>query len=283
MPMKLQTEQEIENPPAPMPPEVDPNPPQPPSAPPPETPEEKAHRLEIENAELRGRQSVFEKKPEPIKTAPVETKSAQETQWETTKSTVNSHLSALDDEKFEEQYKMSKADARAQVAQGDQKMQAIKTNERTARMEAENRLYRKYQDYGEFENEVRESIADAAPEIRQDPERLSRYLERHYKAASATKPKPPAAPKTPEGNPMNRRIVNQDFVPPNPSANPTNQKNLQSRKPGEIAPENAKYCKAFGVETEEERQSFMKPEIEMNMGGGIVLRDPAKGFEKIKP
>jgi len=249
----------------------------PPTPPPPapESTEEKLRKLELENAELRGKASVLEKPKEEPKPSFVESKSPREVQWEQTKTTVTGHISSMSDEDFEAAYKMSKDQARAQVAQGDQQLYTEKMNERTARMEAENRLYRKFPDYSDFEDEIREAVNDAAPEIRQDPTRLMKYLERHYKAAKAGRP----APK-PKEDPMNRRVIDGGFEKPNPAPD-------LNRPPAprteEMKEDHRAICQNFGIETEEERKQFMGNEIPMNMGGGIVFRNSKKGFEKIKP
>ena len=288
---------EIENPnPTPTPTPPEPAPPAPEPTPPPqppvnETPEQKAHRLEIENAELRGKTSVLEKQPEPKPAEPAPLpRSEKEIQWEQTKTIANGHINTLSDEDFEQRYKASKAQVQGQIAAGDAQLANEKTLERTTKIEAENKMYAKYgPEYAEVADQMDHILMDAAPEVKKDPKRLANYLDRQFKAIR--KPKtPPKAPATPPpGDPMNRgRITN--FDTPNPI--PAPPKNPEAPKETPVDSSVSHIINAFGTQrpedritSEEERKRFESPNIPMNLGksGGknVVFRDPKKGFERV--
>jgi len=275
-------------PPAPgVPPAPEPTPP--PASP--ETAEQKAYRLEIENAELRGKTSVLEKQPEPKPAAPEPIpRSQREIQWDQTKVIVNGHINTMSDDDFESRYNYKKAEAQNQIVQGDNQLINEKTIERTTKMEAENKLYAKYgNDYGEVSDEMNRILMDAAPEVKSNPTRLTSYLERQFKAIRKPKKDPAPSPASPPtGDPMNKRITNFDIhapipAPPNPNAAP---------KETPIDPSIAHIINAFGTQSsddritsEEERKQYESPNIRMDLGktGGkrVVFRDPKKGFERI--
>jgi len=136
-----------------------------------------------------GQKPTEEKKPEPAL-------DPEEQRWNDTKSRVMSDVGQMDDERFQEVYKMSKAEARIQVQEQDSYRAQVKSNERTARIEAESRLAMKYgQDFGEVAGDVRKFVAELSPEVRQDPDRLERALEREFKLIRSEKPKPKEEPK----------------------------------------------------------------------------------------
>jgi len=291
MTVALRSELEKETPPnptpAPTPPVPDPTPPAPVAppiqepTPPVETPEQKSHRLEIENAELRGKTSVLEKPPEPKEPAPMP-RSQKELQWEQTKVLVNGHINSMSDEDFETHYKFNKATAQGQIVSGDNTISAEKTAERTTKIEAENKLYAKYgPEYAEVADEMTGIISDASPEVRNDPVRLAKFLERQFKAIRKPKKEEPPAPPAPPGDPMQRRITN--FDTPNPIPAPPAKEGETKKTP--VDPSMAHITKAFGIESEEERKQYESPNIRMDLGrsGGknVVFRDPKKGFERI--
>ena len=233
-----------------------------------ETVEEKAHRLELELAEAKGKLSVSQ--PSPRAETPL-TLNAQEVQWQNTKNQVFGDASALSDEDFSERYKMSKADAKLQIYQYDNQIKDQKMAERTARMEAENTLLAKYgKEYGEVSDKVREAIQDASPEVRQDPEKLSRYLERSFKSiqVETLKPKPVFRR---EETPI-RRIVN-DFERPSVS-NSSEEKSKNKDKNDALEPEFAPLAAQFGITSKSERDQYRidkNPYIEMDFGSGVTF------------
>lgn len=279
MPAVLKSELEKNNDPQPLPPA-----PAPAAIPPvsePETPEQKSHRLELENAELRGKTSVLEKEPPAQEPAPMP-RPQRELQWEQTKILVNGHIGSMTEEDFETKYGVSKSIAQGQIVTGDQQISTEKTAERTTKMEAENKLYAKYgPEYAEVADEMSSIILEASPEVRNDPKRLASYIERQFKAIRKPKKEEPKAPVPVSGDPMQRRISNFDNSDPipAPAANPNEPKKTP------VDPSFSHILKQFKIDSEEERQKYMSENIRMDMGrsGGksVILADEKKGFERV--
>jgi hypothetical protein len=233
--------------------------------------DDRVRKLEIELAEMRGRESARKEEPKAPAVDP------QEAQYQQTKQLVLNEAAALDDESFAEKYKMSKADARIHFMSVDLERSKIRQSEETASLSAENRLLAKYgKDYADQREELRSAIADAAPEVRQNADRLEKYLERQFKAiAPETKPAP-AAKKEPT---VTRRVIDPGFVPPSATPSPSERPALS--KGDEIAAEDRKLAEAFGLTSEKERRELAEtPFVEVRFRN-TRMTPKGKGWERI--
>lgn len=241
--------------------------------PPQEPPAESRERaLEIENAELRGRADALKEVAVPGKK---DSNSANEA-W---KATVLQDVNGMADDDFRMKYRCEKYQATSAILEHEFKTSSSQQKQQIAELRAENRLSAKYgKDFFELKSEIDEVVAMAAPEVRQDPDRLSKLMERAYLASS--KDRKPAAAK-PAGQPNGgdvRRIVS-NFEKPTPAPSGGSRKEPET----DLLPENyRKLGGAFNLKSEKERKELMESDyVPMNLGGGLVFRDPAKGVEKV--
>jgi hypothetical protein len=225
--------------------------------------DEEKRKLEIENAELRGKASAFET----ISKNSISSKEpTQADQW---KSTALADINGLNDDDFQTKYKYSKLQVNSAILQNDFQTQTVAQNQKFAKIEAENKIVTKHPDFFEYSKEIQDAIDEVAPEVRQDPERLAKVMERAYLAASKGSTK--------KENVVERKHITTGFEKPSPKREVSKQNDND-----EIPEEFSKTCKAFGLTSEKERKSLMESiYVETNFGNGIVLRDPEKGFEKI--
>lgn len=238
--------------------------------------EDKARKLEIELAEARGKLSVLNQPsaPQPEKTNPAEE------QYFRTKQVVQTDISAMDDDAFRTKYNMTKADVKIHFMEYERNLESQKTSEKVAKMEAENEILSKYgSSYAKYKSEVNKAIEDASPEVRKDPARLSKFIERTYLALSRDEKdeKPTKIQPKKEGETMNRRIAN-DFDAPTPRHDVADR---NKEKNDSLEGEDLEIGRHFGITTKSEREKYNGRHLEMNFGHGVVLRDPKKGFEKI--
>jgi hypothetical protein len=237
---------------------------------------EKSHKLELELAEARGKLSVLnQNQPSSQKSNP------QEEQYLRTKSVVFSDMGALDEESFQKKYGATKSDIKIHYVEYERNIESQKMNEKVSKMEAESEILAKYPtSYPKYKAQIQEAIDDAAPEVRKDPARLAKFIERTYWALSRDEKKEPQAPRTKskDGEPMRRPIVN-DFDAPNPTSSESKDRNRE--KNDNLEGEDLEIGRHFGMTTKSEREKYSSRNLEMNFGGGVVLRDAKKGFEKI--
>lgn len=225
--------------------------------------DEEKRKLELENAELRGKASAFEAIS---KNVPHGTTATQADQW---KTTALSDINTLNDDEFQTKYKYSKLQVNSAILQNDFQTQTTSQNQKFAKIEAENKLISRHSDFFEYKNEIQDAIDEVAPEIRQDPERLAKVMERAYLAASKGSAKK-------ETN-VERKNISTGFEKPSPKREVSKQ-----NESDEIPAEFAAPCKAFGLTSEKERKALMESNyVETHFGNGYVLRDSEKGFEKI--
>lgn len=227
-----------------------------------------AKKLELENAELKGRISAFESI---AKSTPQPQTQNQADAW---KQVAYNDINTLDDDEFETKYKNKKHQVSAAILEYEIKTQSAQTRQEVAELKAENKLMSKYPDLHKYDNVIREALTDSSPEVKQDPERLARVMERAYLAAAKENP----APKKKEES-MERRQIQANFEKPSPkfAGNP-GKGNENDEIPGEFAP----ICRAFGIQSEKERRALMETdEVETDYGNGIVFRRSEKGFEKV--
>lgn len=226
---------------------------------------ERLRKLELDNAEMRGRLSALqEKKPTAVD------------QFQQTKLRVLTDINQMDDEQFEKLYKMQKHQASMAVMEQENAATKAESRRAVAEAEAKTELGIKYgTSFYEMKSQIEEALEDLSPEVRQDPKKLARYMERQY-LALATQVKPKKATEKEEP----RRRITPDFEQPNPVAI---EKVKKSEDDEEITEVDRPLAKAMGLKTEKERKEYMTDFVPMNLGGGVVFRDPEKGFERVEP
>jgi len=227
--------------------------------------DEAARKLELENAELKGKVSAFQ---EISKNVPRETSQANPDQW---KINAIQDSNSLNDEEFFNKYKHTKLQAAQAIHEYEIKNLSESQSRKFAKIEAENKLLSKYPDLYEHDASIQEAINDASPEVRSDPDRLAKAIERAYLANQKGSAKP-------KGEPMERKQISSGFEKPLPRSGGVSRKEESDAIPEEYA----YICKKMGITSEKERQKWMKSDdIETHFGDGIVLRDREKGFEKV--
>lgn len=226
-------------------------------------------KLSLENAELKGRLSALESIQKSSPGAP-QTIDQQEA-W---KNQALQDINILDDEEFQTKYKHQKFQVNSAILQYDFNKQTVEQKRQLAELRAENSLMSKYQDFSEYRSAVQDAVDDSSIEVRQDPARLQKVMERAYLAASRENP---VSPKRKEDS-MERRMIQSQFEKPRPKNDGIPSKVETDKIPPEFSP----ICKAFGLTSEKERQELMKSDdVETHYGDGIVFRDREKGFEKV--
>lgn len=219
---------------------------------------ETSRKLEIENAKLKGIVEGIEKANKPV---------SRETPQDNWKAVALSDINVLNDEEFETKYKHSKIQATTAIIQYDDQKRDLSTNQKFAKIEAENKLLRKYPDLDEHSREIQEAIDDASPEVKQDPERLSKVIERAYLASKPTQPK---------GEKVERKQIQSNFEKPTQRAIAPKVEN------DEIPVEFREVNRKFGITSEKERKALMESDdVPTEFGNGIIFRNSEKGFEKI--
>jgi hypothetical protein len=229
-----------------------------------ETPEQKAHRLEVENAELRGRNSVLDKN----KPAAADQRAA----LQNAKTNVFTDANNLSDEDFEGRYKMSKSVAMSSVLEQENRFTAQETKRLNAEARAEAQLSAELgAEFYRYKDKI--NLDDLSEEARQDPTRLARFMKTQLKALMTKVPKKSAV--------SDRSKVVTDFDAPQPAAAAKAKEPL--KKSDEIAEEDRELARLMGLDKESDRVRFSSDVVEMDMGGGYVFRDAKKGFEKVEP
>lgn len=221
----------------------------------------RARELELENARLKGR---LEASP----AAPAVDPNA----W---KAAVWADMNGLDEDSFKAKYNgVSKTQASTKMLEDDFQKSTAQTQQQIAELRAENQLASKYPEFFSHKEAVSEAIADASPEVRRDPAKLAKFMERAFLAAKAANPAPAAKPRKP-GEPT-RRVVDPAFVAPtNKGDEPT------PKAKDDIAPEYKSIARAFGIADEAERKKLSESEFcRMDLGGGVFFESPDRGFEK---
>lgn len=228
-------------------------------------------RLKIENAEQRGRLSVLQKAT-----------SAPANNHDQVKLTVFQDANNLSDEDFQTKYKMAKHMATASVLERENAMTKAETRQELAEARASSELSARYgTDYFKYKDQVEDTLADLSSEVRQDPKRLAKHMERVFKAVSGERGA--AKPKSVAGDESRRKVV-KDFEPPINDA--AGKKPANDEHQDEIEEQYRPLAKAIGLSSESERLKFKTicdngEFVPMELGGGVVFADPAKGFEKV--
>ncbi len=226
----------------------------------------------LEAAELRGKLSVLQKAaPDP------------RNNHEQTKLTVFQDANTLSDEDFQKKYNMQKYMATAAVLEQENRRTKSETQQELAEARASSELSARYgTEYFRFKDQIEDTLGDLAPEVRQDPKRLAKHLERTFKALSSEAPKP--KPKVVNAN--DRRQVVSDFD------KPTGERGARKAAEDDAAPDEIEeqyrpLAKAVGLSSESERVKYKAMVdagefVPMDLGGGIRFADPAKGFERVE-
>lgn len=243
---------------------------------------ERIRELELKLAEERGRSSVLEtKKPEQSQPQI----SAEEDQYYKAKAVVMNDAGTLDDESFIKKYNMDKSSVRLHYLEYERRIDQQKNQEQLAKIQAENEILSKYgKTFAKYRSDVTQAIEEAAPEVRRDPSRLAKFMERTYLALSRDEKDEKVVEKTPKakdskaGEPM-RRIVN-DFDAP--SASSAEKDKGRKDEKDELEGEDLEVGRHFGIFTKSEREKYTGRYLEMNFGGGKVFRDPKRGFEQVE-
>lgn len=184
---------------------------------------------------------------------------------------------ALDDEEFKSKYKTEKHRATAALLQDDLQKTKTANSQEIAELRAEQRMGAKYgKDFYDVKTEVDEMLSFASAEVRQDPEKLSKFMEKAYQAARKDKPVEAAGKKVES---VNRSKITGGFSTPMPTGMAAKGKEEDNDL---VVPEYRQIARAFGITSEKERKKLMENDIvPIDFGAGIVFRDPEKGFERI--
>lgn len=227
--------------------------------------------LELENAELRGRANALQE----VTSSSGKNSNAANEEW---KATVLRDVNGMQDEDFRNKYRCEKYQATSAILEHEFKSSSSQQKQQIAELKAENRMSMKFgRDFFDRKKEVDEVVAMASQEVKQDPDKLSKLMERAYMAASKDKPaKQPIPGQVKQGGDV-RRIVSS-FEKPSSSKDSVSKKEPES----DSLPENyRKLGKAFNLTSEKERKELLSTEfVPMELGGGLIFRDPARGVEK---
>lgn len=229
--------------------------------------EEEKRRLEIENAEMRGRLSAIKEQP---KATPVNS-------HEQTKQRVYADVASMDDEQFQSAYKMSKDAAKMTIMERETDMSRKESRRAIAEAEAKAEMGIKYgADFYRYKNHIEEAVADLSDEAKSDPQRLSRAMERIYLSLQKE-----GVIKTTKDD-ARKKIV-PDFEKPMPGGDKT-ERTLEN---DEVVETYRPFSKVFGIRSEKERKDLMKTIDEgefvpMDMGNGYWFKNPARGFERVE-
>lgn len=234
----------------------------------PAAPSARERELEIEKARLEGENSALKKINAP---AAGSTTASQEEQW---KQRVLSDVNTMPEEDFKTKYNCEKHQATSAVITYDQS----KTDQRVSQLQAENRLMSQYgADFNKYQGDIEAAVGDASPEVRKDPVRLAKVMERALLAARSGSPTPaaPRAPANPGGTPVDRKRITNFDKPNDPSPASRGAQPVVDEVPSEFR----EVGRHFKITSEKERQDLMKDDfVEIDFGGGVKFRDPKDGF-----
>lgn len=232
------------------------------------TPEELAlartRELELEKARLEGENAALKSKPDPV-AAPDKY------------AVIWADMNAFSEEEFLNKYKVAKHQASTAILQEQFKNSDTQTKQHMAELKADNQLAAKYPGYHEHRDAVDEALADLAPEVRQDPARLAKAMERAYLASLKDAPKGPE--KINKGEGVHKRVI-EGFEKPTNKA--TDEGKDKKKGSDEVPEEFRKLAKVFDITSESERKKLMESDFcHMDLGGGVSFSDPEKGFERV--
>lgn len=231
--------------------------------------------LEIENAHLKGKLEALQIQPK---------KEAQMSQSERARIQLLNDTNNLTDEQFEGIYKAPKH--QVMVTFLDQQLQNTKfeNQQKLNESEAMQELAGKYgKDFSKYKKDLREALEDLSPAVRQDPERLSRALERQFLALSKLDESVvKKAPIKKKEDDMQRRKIITDFEKPGVAGGDDIKPPSDTSKSDELKPEHKELGSRW-FEKESERKQYLGKvvHVPMNFGNGVVFKDPKKGFEKV--
>ena len=232
--------------------------------------EDSSKKLELENARLQGQLEVLKSTPKPDKVD----------QNERARLQLLNDANNLSDEQFEAVYKATKSQTMTVFLDQQLRLNKQETSQRIFESEAKMELTNKYgKDFTKYKKELNECLEDASPAVRQDPERLTRFLERNFLALS--KDDAPAEKKqvVKKEEDMQRRRIVSDFA--KPGVDGSDLKKNEDPNKDVIKEEYKGLGSRWGIETESERKKYLGKVVyvPMNFGNGVTFSDPKKGFE----
>lgn len=234
------------------------------------TDSEELLNAKLEAAELRGKLSVLQK-----------VQPAQRNNYEQTKITVFQDANTLSDDDFQRKYNMAKHMATASVLEQENRMTKQETKQELAEARASSELSARYgTEYFKFKDQIEDTLNDLSSEVRQDPKRLAKHMERVYKSIATERPLTKAKPISSEDI---RRKITPDFEKPTPEAQA--RKAAEDAASDEIEDQYRPLARAVGLSSESERVKYKAMVdggefVPMELGGGVTFSDPAKGFER---
>lgn len=201
---------------------------------------------------------------------------------EQTKQLVFGDINNLSDEDFQKKYRTSKHAASMTVMDADNRQTKAEARQLHAEAEASVELSSKYADFGKFKSQIRENMADLSEEARQNPERLSKFMERQYLALSRDSERP-----APQKKSDDRRRVVADFEKPQRGAadepREVESDEIKDEIPADSDISNQKLAHLMGVRSEKERKDLAGKDliyVDMELGEGWRFGDPRQGFQK---
>lgn len=227
-------------------------------------PNDRIRELELEKARLEG-----EIRGRSASQAPVQTQGQSDQQI---KQQVWADANMLSDDDFKTKWGTEKYKATTALLEKEVASTATQQRQETALLRAESRMASQHPDFYEVKDQIDELVAMASPEIRQDPEKLAKLMEKGY--AAAVKPTPRA---NAGGRNMNRSRITGGLESPTPQAAPSGR--VENEDKDQLAPEYRELGRWFGITSESERKKLMENDyIEMDLGNGtkLVGRDIVK-------
>lgn len=218
--------------------------------------EDRLRQAEIEKARLEGE----------LKARSEFSKPADNPQQQL-KNQVWADASNLTDDEFRIKWKTEKHLATASFIEKD--LQESKTSQRQelAELKAENRMAAKYKDFYEFKSEIDEMLTYVSPEIKQDPERLYKFMEKSYLGTS--KPKSDFSSVKGGTKTVDRSRISGGFEKPSTRQEVSTKKEEDNDL---IAEADRALARAFGLTSEKERKQYADTSnIPMDLGNGTIL------------
>ena len=237
-------------------------------------PKNREHELELKLARQEGELSALKKNSNP--------QNPQMT-MEQTKNMVFTDVNNMSDEDFRKKYNQSKHSATMAVMDQQDKLTKAETRALHAEVEASQELGSQYgNDFYMFKDKILDSMSDLSEEVKQDPVKIKRAMERAYLAEVATVKK--VGPS--RDNPTRRQIVD-DFAKPKPDAVSLKKEEVDADFSEDIPTgsdiADSRLARNMGLSSREEAKEFSNKEfVPMKMGGGFLFQDPKKGFERVK-
>jgi len=238
------------------------------------SPKKSERDLELENAKLQGKVEALSQKSKQ------NSAQSEVDKQEQLKAQVINHIDTLSDEDFEKSYNMSKVKAYKAISDHDRQLTETRSAESNARLEAKTDLVDKYgKSFQKYKYQIEDAIQDASPEVRKDPKRLYRFMEREFLALSSSDRDKNRPKNNDKDDKMNKRIV-RDFSPPTPKDDISSRKSeededdFKSESDRELAGK-------FGFETHKQLKEARGNYIDIDVGAGMKFTHDGHGGVKI--